>query len=225
MVIKNDVFIRKSTEIAGADNVLSRTAPVSTEEKRYNLHSGQAVFHGKFGDGVILALEGQGKDARAKVNFGQHGIKWLALKVANLIPQDGKYIKLPWYFLEPHAYGSPLQSVTIRRRAVSFLVGVGPAASPAIRAKASVIPLVKIPEVKPTPEPKPKPKKVRVVPQHKGKFTIGEVWTQNVIDGKVGYNINTERKLRFHADMIGFDHTGLNFSELLMALGEKLASA
>ncbi len=46
--------------------------------------SGQSVFHTKFGEGVILMLEGQGDDARAQVNFGRHGVKWLALAVAKL---------------------------------------------------------------------------------------------------------------------------------------------
>jgi nitric oxide reductase NorE protein len=37
------------------------------------------VFHTKFGEGVVLTLEGSGEDARAQVNFGRHGSKWLAL--------------------------------------------------------------------------------------------------------------------------------------------------
>jgi DNA helicase-2/ATP-dependent DNA helicase PcrA len=52
------------------------------------LRSGQSVFHTKFGEGVILTLEGQGEDARAQVNFGRHGVKWLALAVAKLTPVD-----------------------------------------------------------------------------------------------------------------------------------------
>jgi DNA helicase-2/ATP-dependent DNA helicase PcrA len=52
------------------------------------LRSGQSVFHTKFGEGVIVTLEGQGADARAQVNFGRHGAKWLALSVAKLTPID-----------------------------------------------------------------------------------------------------------------------------------------
>jgi DNA helicase-2/ATP-dependent DNA helicase PcrA len=52
------------------------------------LRVGQAVFHNKFGEGVILTLEGSGPDARAQVNFGRHGMKWLALSVAKLTPID-----------------------------------------------------------------------------------------------------------------------------------------
>ncbi|MDX9843067.1 MAG: UvrD-helicase domain-containing protein [Aquabacterium sp.] len=47
---------------------------------------GQAVFHNKFGEGVILTLEGNGADARVQVNFGRHGTKWLMLSVAKLTP-------------------------------------------------------------------------------------------------------------------------------------------
>ena len=47
---------------------------------------GQGVFHNKFGEGVIVTLEGGGEDARAQVNFGRHGVKWLALAVARLTP-------------------------------------------------------------------------------------------------------------------------------------------
>ncbi|QTN21383.1 UvrD-helicase domain-containing protein [Rhizobacter sp. AJA081-3] len=52
----------------------------------HGLRTGQSVFHTKFGEGVILTLEGSGEDARAQVNFGRHGMKWLALSVAKLTP-------------------------------------------------------------------------------------------------------------------------------------------
>ncbi len=52
------------------------------------LRVGKGVFHTKFGEGVLLTLEGSGADARAQVNFGRHGVKWLALSVAKLTPID-----------------------------------------------------------------------------------------------------------------------------------------
>ena len=52
------------------------------------LRTGQSVFHAKFGEGVILTLEGRGADARAHINFGRHGSKWLALGIAKLTPID-----------------------------------------------------------------------------------------------------------------------------------------
>lgn len=46
---------------------------------------GQTVHHAKFGDGVIVKLEGSGEDSRAYINFGtQVGIKCLALNIAKL---------------------------------------------------------------------------------------------------------------------------------------------
>jgi len=54
----------------------------------HGLRSGQGVFHTKFGEGVIVTLEGSGDEARAQVNFGRHGMKWLALSIAKLTPVD-----------------------------------------------------------------------------------------------------------------------------------------
>jgi DNA helicase-2/ATP-dependent DNA helicase PcrA len=48
------------------------------------LRSGVQVFHNKFGEGTVLALEGTGDDARAQISFPRHGTKWLALSVAKL---------------------------------------------------------------------------------------------------------------------------------------------
>ena len=48
--------------------------------------AGQTVAHARFGEGVILAIEGSGQDARVQINFGRQGVKWLALSVAKLDP-------------------------------------------------------------------------------------------------------------------------------------------
>ncbi|MBW8314924.1 MAG: UvrD-helicase domain-containing protein [Hydrogenophaga sp.] len=53
-----------------------------------DLKAGMKVFHNKFGEGKVLALEGAGADARAQVSFSRHGVKWLALSVAKLTPVD-----------------------------------------------------------------------------------------------------------------------------------------
>jgi DNA helicase-2/ATP-dependent DNA helicase PcrA len=37
---------------------------------------------------AIKALEGEGADARANIDFKRHGAKWLALSVAKLDPID-----------------------------------------------------------------------------------------------------------------------------------------
>ncbi|TXL68245.1 UvrD-helicase domain-containing protein [Zeimonas arvi] len=47
---------------------------------------GQNVAHARFGEGVIVGIEGSGEDARVQINFGRQGIKWLALSVARLEP-------------------------------------------------------------------------------------------------------------------------------------------
>jgi len=45
---------------------------------------GQHVTHAKFGQGVVLGLEGQGRHARVQVNFEAVGPKWLVVEYANL---------------------------------------------------------------------------------------------------------------------------------------------
>ena len=45
---------------------------------------GQGVAHPKFGEGVIVNIEGSGTNARAHINFGQFGMKLLDLSVAKL---------------------------------------------------------------------------------------------------------------------------------------------
>jgi DNA helicase-2/ATP-dependent DNA helicase PcrA len=50
------------------------------------IRAGMGVFHNKFGEGQVLAVEGAGTEARAQVRFARHGVKWLALSVAKLTP-------------------------------------------------------------------------------------------------------------------------------------------
>jgi DNA helicase-2/ATP-dependent DNA helicase PcrA len=47
---------------------------------------GARVRHGKFGEGVILNVEGNGAHARVQVSFERQGTKWLMLQYANLEP-------------------------------------------------------------------------------------------------------------------------------------------
>jgi DNA helicase-2/ATP-dependent DNA helicase PcrA len=42
------------------------------------------VSHGKFGEGVILQMEGDGAQERVQINFKQVGVKWLMLAYAQL---------------------------------------------------------------------------------------------------------------------------------------------
>ena len=45
---------------------------------------GQRVQHAKFGEGVVLNMEGSGDHARVEVNFEYEGSKWLVIAYANL---------------------------------------------------------------------------------------------------------------------------------------------
>ena len=77
--------------IVGAGRTEPRAWPVPAvvpKAPSHGLRSGQGVFHSKFGEGVIVTLEGHGDEARAQVNFGRHGMKWLALSIAKLTPVD-----------------------------------------------------------------------------------------------------------------------------------------
>jgi DNA helicase-2/ATP-dependent DNA helicase PcrA len=47
---------------------------------------GARVRHGKFGEGVILNVEGNGAQARVQVSFERQGTKWLMVQYANLEP-------------------------------------------------------------------------------------------------------------------------------------------
>ncbi len=47
---------------------------------------GQRVNHARFGDGIVVNLEGQGPQSRVQVNFEDAGSKWLIASMANLQP-------------------------------------------------------------------------------------------------------------------------------------------
>ncbi|MDH4375550.1 MAG: 3'-5' exonuclease [Ramlibacter sp.] len=74
------------TRDADSTRFASPPVPVRKAEPAHGLRVGMQVFHNKFGEGALLALEGAGDDARAQVKFGRHGVKWLALSVAKLTP-------------------------------------------------------------------------------------------------------------------------------------------
>lgn len=59
---------------------------IEEEVSASGMRLGQRVRHGKFGEGVILDLEGQGSHARVQVNFESQGTKWLMVAYANLEP-------------------------------------------------------------------------------------------------------------------------------------------
>ena len=59
-------------------------AASARSQPSHGFRVGQSVRHAKFGEGVVVNLEGSGDDARVQVNFGVHGVKWLLVAVAKL---------------------------------------------------------------------------------------------------------------------------------------------
>jgi DNA helicase-2/ATP-dependent DNA helicase PcrA len=66
-----------------APSMPSRSAKFA-DDSPGSLKLGQRVRHQKFGDGVVLSVEGQGSNARVQVNFERQGTKWLMMGYANL---------------------------------------------------------------------------------------------------------------------------------------------
>ena len=64
-----------------------RQAMMREEPNNSGVRLGQRVRHGKFGEGVVLDIEGQGSHAKVQVNFEHQGPpKWLMLAYSNLEP-------------------------------------------------------------------------------------------------------------------------------------------
>ncbi len=65
----------------------NRAAPRDTEKSgNGGFRLGQRVQHTRFGEGVVLGVEGYGANARIQVNFAGAGSKWLVIAYANLEP-------------------------------------------------------------------------------------------------------------------------------------------
>ena len=76
------------SSLGSAETYKSPPVPVQKSEPSHGIKANMKVFHTKFGEGKVLAVEGAGTDARAQVNFPRHGVKWLALSVAKLTPVE-----------------------------------------------------------------------------------------------------------------------------------------
>ncbi|HZN99970.1 MAG TPA: UvrD-helicase domain-containing protein [Burkholderiales bacterium] len=78
-------FSRQQKELRMAGGWSARPSPVPKPSRDVGgFRIGQNVLHPKFGSGVIIDAEGHGTDARVQVNFGNQGVKWLAVAVAKL---------------------------------------------------------------------------------------------------------------------------------------------
>jgi DNA helicase II / ATP-dependent DNA helicase PcrA len=86
----NSGAARAGSTWAGGSFGSNSPAPSSVPEQKaptgHGIRKGMKVFHTKFGEGTVQALEGVDAEARAQVNFPRHGVKWLALSVAKLVP-------------------------------------------------------------------------------------------------------------------------------------------
>ncbi len=78
-----EVRLGGSVAMPASDHGFGAT-PVQQESN--GLRLGQRVQHAKFGEGVVLDVEGQGAQARVHVNFDAQGGKWLMMAYANLQP-------------------------------------------------------------------------------------------------------------------------------------------
>jgi DNA helicase-2/ATP-dependent DNA helicase PcrA len=74
--------VRAKARFQTPSPVNKHTMPSVANETGFRL--GQIVSHAKFGQGVILAVEGGGAHTRVQVKFSAHGSKWLVLAYANL---------------------------------------------------------------------------------------------------------------------------------------------
>jgi len=76
---------RPAFEVQPAWSASTTLAPVLSPAPSHSPWKvGQAVRHPKFGEGVVLRLQGDGGDARAQIRFGSAGVKELLLSVAKL---------------------------------------------------------------------------------------------------------------------------------------------
>ncbi len=66
----------------GSNNAIAQKIAHKTSAPGWRI--GESVAHAKFGEGVIVNLEGGGNNARAQINFGRYGMKVLDLSIAKL---------------------------------------------------------------------------------------------------------------------------------------------
>ncbi len=86
-------FTRPMGEAAGmSGNGMPPRSPLqaggaaTAAAESHGLRVGQGVRHAKFGEGIVVRLQGNGTDARAQINFRSVGVKELLLSVAKLQP-------------------------------------------------------------------------------------------------------------------------------------------
>ncbi|MDR2215886.1 MAG: DNA helicase II [Nevskiaceae bacterium] len=76
--------IRPRVKVARPAVGIARFREPPPETAAPGIRLGARVRHPRFGDGVVLSIEGNGPQARVQVNFERQGSKWLMLAYANL---------------------------------------------------------------------------------------------------------------------------------------------
>ena len=71
-------------ETISAKNNSRRRLPQENNAHDSGLRLGQTVKHAKFGEGVILGIDGTGERAHIEIKFRQHGTKRLMAQYAKL---------------------------------------------------------------------------------------------------------------------------------------------
>ena len=75
---------QKAAWVDAPESGNNQIAQTFSSRKDTGWRVGQSVLHQKFGEGVIVNIEGSGTQARASINFGKSGMKLLDLSVARL---------------------------------------------------------------------------------------------------------------------------------------------
>ena len=75
---------QKAAWVDAPESGNNQIAQTFSSRKDTGWRVGQSVLHQKFGEGVIVNIEGSGTQARASINFGKNGMKLLDLGVARL---------------------------------------------------------------------------------------------------------------------------------------------
>ncbi len=81
-------YIQEVRLKAKVSKPLSNAYSMASAKAATGLQLGQRVYHQKFGEGVVMDLEGQGAQARVQVNFDFEGTKWLVASFAKLETLD-----------------------------------------------------------------------------------------------------------------------------------------
>jgi len=81
--VRPQALVRPATALRGGFGAGSRSgAAQKVGDPPFSI--GDRVAHDRFGEGIVVGLEGDGTQARVQVHFDEHGSKWLMLAIAKL---------------------------------------------------------------------------------------------------------------------------------------------